>query len=318
MPDFSKIHSFNSGQRNSFEELVCQLARSELFPKNSFFRRVEGAGGDGGVEAYWTKPNGKKTGYQAKYFLRCGDIDWGQIDKSVTQALTSHPELECYVVALPCDLTDRAGKKQRGLTGWEHLAAHVQRWEAEAATVGIKDIKFQAWPNSELIARLVNRNAEGLREFFFGDVELSAEWFGDKIQEAISALGERFHPEDHVDVRIERLFSVISRAPSYQEELLKALNAIGKCDLPHNRLSKLEQNPEKQAIDELQQAHAELLTIGIQISLDPQHEWDAASWCDLTDKLLAANEKLQQWYWEYDCESAWNNDPLKGEIGVQN
>jgi len=110
MHDFSKIHSFNDGQRYSFEELVCQLARLEILPENSVFKRVEGAGGDGGVEAYWTKPNGKKIGYQAKYFLRCGDIDWIQIDKSVTQALTSHTELECYVVALPCDLTDRSGK----------------------------------------------------------------------------------------------------------------------------------------------------------------------------------------------------------------
>ena len=300
MIEFSKIHSFTLGQRNSFEELVCQLGRRELFPENSVFRRVEGTGGDGGVEAYWTKPNGKKTGYQAKYFLRCGDIDWGQIDKSVTQALASHPELECYVVALPCDLTDRAGKKQRGLTGWEHLAARVQKWEAEAAAVGIKDIEFQAWPNSELIARLANSNAEGLRELFFGDVELSIEWLGDKIQEAILALDERFHPEDHVDVRIERLFSVISRAPSYREKLLSALSAIGKCVLPDKRLSKLNQNHEKQVTDELEKTFVELLGIDDQISLDPQHEWDAVGWCELGDKLLAANDKLQQWYWKYD------------------
>lgn len=300
MIDFSKIHSFNSGQRNSFEELVCQLARREPFPGNSVFKRVEGAGGDGGIEAYWTKSNGKKTGYQAKYFLRCGDIDWEQIDKSVTQALTSHPELECYVVALPCDLTDRSGKKQRGVTGWAHWDVRVKKWEVEAAAVGIQKIEFQPWPKSEMVARLAKRNAEGLREFFFGDVELSTGWFEDKIQEAISALGERFHPEDHVDVHTEKLFSVISRAPSYQEELLKALNAIGKCVLPHNRLSKLEQKPEKQTGDELQQALAELLTIDVQISLEPQHEWDAASWCDLAEKLLTVNEKLQQWYWEYD------------------
>lgn len=94
MRDFSKIHPFAHGQRMSFEELVCQLARHESFPDGSIYKRVEGAGGDGGVEAYWTKPNGKKTGYQAKYFLRSGDIDWEQIDKSVTQAIAIHPELE--------------------------------------------------------------------------------------------------------------------------------------------------------------------------------------------------------------------------------
>lgn len=300
MIDFSKIHSFNLGQRNSFEEFVCQLARLEDFPKKSAFRRVEGAGGDGGVEAYWTKPNGKKTGYQAKFFLRCGDIDWGQIDKSVTQALTSHPELECYVVALPCNLSDRTGNKQRGQTGWEHWETRVKKWAAEAATVGIEGIEFQAWPNNELNARLVNRNAEGIREFFFGDVELTPEWFEDKIQEAIFALGERFHPEDHVDVRIERLFSVISRAPSYREELLKALHAIGEWVFPQKLLSALKQLPEKQVTDELRKTIAELLTIDDLISLDPQHEWVTASWLDFASKLLDANDKLEQWCWEYD------------------
>ena len=52
MIDFSRISSFQSGQRDSFEELVCQLARRENFPQGSIYKRVDGAGGDGGVEAY--------------------------------------------------------------------------------------------------------------------------------------------------------------------------------------------------------------------------------------------------------------------------
>ncbi len=304
MITFSKIHSFNHGQRHSFEELVCQLGRREIFPKYSVFRRVEGAGGDGGVEAYWTKPNGRKTGYQAKYFLRSGDIDWNQIDESVTQALASHPELECYVVALPCDLTDRAGKKGHGQTGWEHWDSRVKKWKAEAAAIGIEEIAFEPWPKNELAARLAISNAGGLKEFFFGDVQLSIQWFDEKIQEAILALDERFHPEDHVDVRIERLFSIISRAPSYREELLNALHTIGKWAFPDKLLSVLKLPLENQITDELQLAMAELLTIEGQINSDLQHKWDVANWRDQGDKLEATNDKLQQWYWE--CERSLN------------
>jgi hypothetical protein len=300
MIDFSKIHSFNHGQRHSFEELVCQLGRREHFPEHSVFKRVEGAGGDGGVEAYWTKPDGKKTGYQAKYFLRCGDIDWDQIEESVTQALTTHPKLERYVVAIPCDLTDRSGKKGRGQTGWEHWDARVQKWKAEAITIGITDIEFKPWTKSELTALLMS-NTEGLKEYFFGDVQLSSQWFNNKIQEAILALDERFHPEDHVDVRIERLFSVISRTPAYREELLKALGAIRKWVFPDKLLSGLKQPPEQQVIDELQQAIAMLFPIENQINFDPQHEWDAGSWCNLAEKLLVTNSKLQQWFWQYEA-----------------
>lgn len=136
MINFSKIHGFQAGQRHSFEELVCQLARREEYPADAEFRRVEGAGGDGGIEAYWKKADDREIGYQAKYFLRTGDIDWGQIDESVAQAILTHEKLEEYVVALPCDLTDRSGKKEQGKPGWEHWKTHVAKWKKQAAKQG--------------------------------------------------------------------------------------------------------------------------------------------------------------------------------------
>src|SRR4051812_28527821 len=106
--DFSKIRGLSDGQRYSFEELVCQLARRESVITGSSFRRVEGSGGDGGVEGYWLLPSGSKYGYQAKYFTRAKDIDWAQIDDSVYEALRNHPSLTRYVIAIPCDLTNRS------------------------------------------------------------------------------------------------------------------------------------------------------------------------------------------------------------------
>ena len=122
--DFSQIRSLSGGQRYSFEELVCQLARRESFAAGSTFRRVEGSGGDGGVEGYWLFSDGSKHGYQAKYFTRTRDIDWAQIDHSVYEALKNHPSLKRYVIAIPCDLTDRTGATGKGRTGWQHWEAH--------------------------------------------------------------------------------------------------------------------------------------------------------------------------------------------------
>ena len=53
MIDFKKIKSFEKGQRDSFEEIVCQLASHDNPKQGSSFYRVEGSGGDGGLEAYW-------------------------------------------------------------------------------------------------------------------------------------------------------------------------------------------------------------------------------------------------------------------------
>jgi hypothetical protein len=165
MLDFSKINAFSQGQRYSFEEFVCQLARREIMPEGSKYRRVEGAGGDGGVEAYWTKPDGRKVGYQAKFFLSTVGIGWAQIRKSVAQAVISHPRLSHFIIAIPCDLTDRSGAKQKGKTGWQHWEEKTKQWQSLALDAGIDDIEFQVWSQSELLNRTIDSGAKGLQKW---------------------------------------------------------------------------------------------------------------------------------------------------------
>src|SRR6266404_4681643 len=116
--NFNEIRGYSGGQRQAFEELVCQLARREPMPPGAGFRRIEGSGGDGGVEAYWVLPDGSKVGYQAKFFTRTRDINWRQIDKSVEQALQIHSTLKEYIIALPCDLNGSARVSRKG---WDRL-----------------------------------------------------------------------------------------------------------------------------------------------------------------------------------------------------
>lgn len=295
MIDFSKIHSFDLGQRTSFEELVCQLSRYEKFQEKSVYKRVEGAGGDGGIEAYWTKPNGKKTGYQAKYFLRSGDIKWSQLDKSVEQALITHPELECYVFALPCDLTDKSGAKGRGKSGWEHWDTRVTKWKKKAQTLGFDEIEFKVWTNSELLARTLEIG--GIREYFFGDIELSRRWFSEHVEVASSMLGERFHPEDHVDVGIEKLFSVISR-PS--EHLGNLLALIKKEFLPDREYFQFDGSPKKSDIDEVKNAFAGVLKFESYIDIDLQHDWIISDLAQASYSLLDSIDVVLSWFRKYE------------------
>jgi len=217
--DFSKIRGLETGQRQSFESLMCQLAKRDRPAEAKEFRRVEGAGGDGGVEAYWLLTNGSKIGYQAKFFTRTGSIDWAQIDESVEQAINTHPTLIKYVVALACDLTDKAGVKGKGATGWEHWQTRVAKWNARRAELGLKGIDFVAWPASELSDKLMAPDCEGVMRYWFGGVEFSDSWFKDHVERALTSLEERFHPEDHVEVEIERLFEVIGRSKLVKSEI---------------------------------------------------------------------------------------------------
>jgi energy-coupling factor transporter ATP-binding protein EcfA2 len=214
----------DSGQRLAFEELVCQLARREPPAADAEFRRIEGAGGDGGIEAYWLLRDGSEIGYQAKYHLKAGDIDWANIDDSVKRALQSHPSLTKYIVALACDLTDRSGKQGGGKRGWEHWEAHKATWTSYVP-VG-QTVEFIPWTASDLTNRLSLSNAEGLKRYWFGDVEFSPNWFSEKVEWAVKSLDERYHPEDHVEVGIEKLFKVALHNQSIISELQSKIDKL--------------------------------------------------------------------------------------------
>lgn len=218
MVDFSKIRIYKGRQESGFEEFICQLARRDKPTEPFEFRRIEGAGGDGGVEAYWVRNDDSKIGYQAKYFLKSGQIDWAQIDESVKQALDTHPTLTRYVVALPCDLTDKKGKKGQGKTGWEHWQEHKKKWEGWATAKGIS-IAFEAWTASEIVDRLAQPNAQGLKKFWFDAAEFSEDWYKQHVTEAVARLGERYHPEDHVNVTAQAIGHGIVRHRSFVKEL---------------------------------------------------------------------------------------------------
>ena len=136
MFDFNAIRGDSvGGQRDSFEQLICRLA--ELDGSGGEFRRIRGAGGDGGVEALRLLHTGKKVGYQAKFFT--GKIDWDQISHAVETALIQHPELERYVIAIPRDFTGKRAVRGGSTEGeWGDWDRRKKAWEDRAAARGMR------------------------------------------------------------------------------------------------------------------------------------------------------------------------------------
>jgi hypothetical protein len=293
MIDFTKIRGFSGGQREAFEELVCQLARRENAPPGATFRRIEGAGGDGGIEAYWLLADGTKIGYQAKYFTRAGDIGWGQIDQSVEQAIETHPTLTQYVIAIPCNLTDRRGQKGKGQTGWELWESHRTQWQINSLSATGRTIEFIPWTASVLGDRLASTTADGLRRYWFNAAEFSEVWFQEQIRLAAASLEERYHPEDHVEVNLEKLFHFMLRDDACIIELDKHFSAV------------------KQAFSSYQIDYNECLSIPIKLFNDLAslrqawigikdefgwpvwQEWNSAQWGELSAALARAVGMLQ-------------------------
>ena len=222
--DFRQIRPYEGDKRTGFEELVCQLARRGARVEQGTFRRIEGAGGDGGVEAYFGRPNGGKIGYQAKYFLATKDIDWGQIDASVKTAIRLHPTLERYVVAIACDLTERSGKLEKGKTGWKHWETHKAKWADWCAAAGI-EVESVPWTKFEIVDRLASSaERRGLALFWFNCEIFDEQWFASKFAVAKADLGDRFQPDDHVITALSNVFYGLARANDYKVFLAKLVS----------------------------------------------------------------------------------------------
>lgn len=97
--EWNKLRAFNGDVKFGFEELVCQLARSESITDRSKFIRV--AAPDGGVESYCILSNGTEYGWQAKFFSSMGSTQWKQIDQSFETAVDKHPTLMKYFICIP-------------------------------------------------------------------------------------------------------------------------------------------------------------------------------------------------------------------------
>lgn len=222
--DFSKIRSFDGSQDNGFEELICQLAHLNQPENANYFVRKEGAGGDAGVECYWKLLDGAEHAWQAKYFPdRMEDEQWTQISKSVATALDKHPELTKYYVCLPRDWTDSRKLTKSGKpvhSAWLKWEEHVTKWNLLAESKGMK-VEFLYWCKHEISLMLQTDNPHfaGRALYWFNEPVIHPQLLKGIAHNSREALGNRFTPENHLDLPITTLFDGLGLNSEWNKHL---------------------------------------------------------------------------------------------------
>ncbi len=310
MIDFSSINAFNKGPRESFEDLVCVLARREK-PENGIdFQANDGSGGDGGVEALWVLNNGRKIGYQAKYFTSIGDSQWAQMDESVKQALKVHPELQAYIFAIPKDLTPPRGAK--GKSQREKWNEQVQKWTSWAEEKSI-EIKFELWSETILKDMLLREGNASLIKLWFGGDVLNDTWFENQVGMAKRALDDRFNPHDHVEVSIESLFDAMARGPGITKQLVGAFTDVEESRVPAIEFTSTDHAPDADAFLIVNNAWRELVELKGSFTHDFTKEWDIGSVTIILDRLEDAVWTLERQYASIDKNKLVKDDQSKLE-----
>lgn len=294
--DFRNIRGTNvEGQRASFEELVCQLARRTPPEGALEFRRVQGAGGDGGVEAYWLCRDGSKIGFQAKFHLKSAEIDWNKIGASVRQALDNHPELRRYVVAMPCDLTDATGRK--GKTGAQAWAEHKAEWEGWASDRG-GAVEFERWGQSELLDALAATELGGLVRYWFDLLRFDASWFRRQHERAVSDLDKRYHPDDHVDVVATDTLDGLIRGSVLRERLAQAITRFLEIDGLSEALKRHGHPLNGGQVSTLDGITPAIHRAAESLAFPRWQVWPTAEWLAATRRCLDVLSDLQNWIWQ--------------------
>jgi hypothetical protein len=240
--DFRRIRLHRGTQHGGFEELAVQLFRSDCGTARDF-TRIEGAGGDGGVEAFLRLPNGSEIGLQAKYFAELEEKQWRQIDRSVDSALKNHPDLIEYRIAVPLDRTPDQKTK------WD---ARIEKWCALAKENGInQDITFVWWGASELLHLLTDAKHAAKVLYWFGCPQFSDDWIASVNAGTLQALDRRYTPAHHVKTDSEDVLEAFTFAPGFcdvftsaAEKVLREfhdLNGLGKLAQADSSLAALHQ-----------------------------------------------------------------------------
>lgn len=213
--DFSRIRSAGAeGQRSGFEQFVCELAAEDPPQDGAVFVSLAGAGGDGGVECFWTLAGGTEVGWQAKYWIRREDVDKAQLDHSVRTALEQHPQLVEYIIAIPVDPT---GPRQgRGKSLHEKVydpGGWLSGWQSAASQRGMK-VTFRVEWATNLITRFRNIDVRGARTRYWFDAEILADqWWQDRLEEAVQAARPRYLPALNVQVPTTQALAAVCGDP---------------------------------------------------------------------------------------------------------
>ncbi|UYQ78208.1 ATP-binding protein [Glutamicibacter sp. JL.03c] len=228
--DYSRVRSLGpGGKRDGYEQFICELVAQEPPHADANFASLHGAGGDGGVECYWTLPDGTEHGWQAKYWTHHADVDKSQLDASVRAALTNHPNLTKYTIAIPCDPTGRTSGKGKSLLekindsdGW------LNNWQTMASDREMTVVFEFEWASNTAtrLARLDNSGAQ--RRYWFDADVLSHQWWMDRLQDATNAASPRYMPELNVNVPASQNIAALCSDDDWWDAVLEQVDELSE------------------------------------------------------------------------------------------
>lgn len=210
MIDWSKLKSYHNTKNRSFEELCYQIAKGCYGHKGSF-TPIDDSGGGDGVEFYMTSPNGEQCGWQAKFYypgMRLSDSNRkASIINSLKVACKNHPHMKKWILCTPTKFTS-------GEQSW------LEDTLPKSIPTNMK-LEIKHWGDSDFNMWLSEPRFRGKKNYFFGDLELTIDWFDTQLKKQIiqNKFIDVLHTETNVDATIHNILGDQTSIQSIDESL---------------------------------------------------------------------------------------------------
>jgi hypothetical protein len=228
--NLSRLNTFGDSINRAFEAFCNQLfeywVRQKFAATVSYFTTVNGAGGDGGVEAYAVLTNGDIIGVQTKWFPNSLDASQiKQIETSINTAKRIRPRLKTYIICLPRDFQSikiGRGNKVVGDTEENRINNLI-----DDIASSFPDLTLEFWNEERLRQVLQNAGNEDIERFWFERQELSKRTLTARFDLAkVGWLQERYVPSLHQYGTIHQLVNQSLYSESFRQQLATGCTQI--------------------------------------------------------------------------------------------
>jgi hypothetical protein len=208
MIDWSKLsgHSWKS-----FEDLCYQVAR-RLHSEKGKFSNIDDSGGGDGVEFYLTMPDGREWGWQAKFYFPNPRLSQknrkSHIENSLKTAVQKHENLDKWFLCTPTTFTPKE------LKWFEDLDKEYP------------NVVLEHWGDSQFIDNLTDLRFQGIRDYFFGELELGIDWFSTQVEKQIRNVGGKFIPNLHTETYADFCIHSLLGDPTFREYLKEQMERL--------------------------------------------------------------------------------------------
>ncbi len=216
--DFRSLRKHRNSVNDGFEELTRQLVLADP-PEGHTEIENRGPGADGGVEILVRFQGDRVWGWQSKFFdTGFGSSEVDQLKTSFVAAMKNYPGLERYYVAIPRNLSGSdEGSNSTQRRKWREFVA----WTVKEATKELRQVEIVLWDDSEFTRMLQSNDPvySGMRSYWFDEKALTQGWFDQKFAEAKERIGNRYLPDDHVDLGVRSVFDTLSRNAAFNTKM---------------------------------------------------------------------------------------------------